>query len=677
MSRTPLRQDAPAWPRALALVPLLTALLLAAPAHADGVPDPGAPHAVSPAPAGTPTGDAGAGKTVFDNQCAACHTATPGRNGFGPSLAGVVGRRAGSLRGYHYTDAMAHSGITWTAPEIESFLASSTAKVPGTAMAVSLSDPKARADVVAWLATLSGPANDAQAAAPAPAPTPVRGGPTQAELLGAARDRASWLYASKDWSGQRYVDLAQITPANANRLRAECIFRTDRSGATQSNPLVYDGVLYFTSEELTFAIDAATCRPRWTHRWDIKDGALSRTNRGVAIKDGRLVRGTPDGWLIELNMADGSLIWQRKIADAKSSQYLSMPPLIYENLIIVGPAGADWGAKNWVGAFDLVTGAPVWRFNVIPDDGEPGADSWPSAEARAHGGGSLWTPFTLDAERGVLWVPVGNPAPDFYRDVREGANLYTNAALALDVRSGRLLWHRQFGPADDHDRDLSQTSPLFSAGGRRLIAIGGKDGLLRVIDRDSHAQLFETAITSREGFDAQPTPEGVHSCPGLLGGLEWNGPAYSPRAHALYVSSIDWCGTFTRAAQPPAFVANAHYYGGAVAPDPADRRKGWIQALDATTGKPRWKREWPTPLTAGIVATAGGVLFTGDLDNNFLALDAATGRTLYRFNTGGSVGGGVVSYEIGGHQYVATTSGVVSGFFGGTGTSAIVVFGLP
>jgi len=623
-------------------------------------------------------GNADAGKQVFQNQCSSCHTVVPGQNGFGPSLAGVVGRRAGSLGNFKYSDAMAHSGLTWSEAEIESFIASSTTKLPGTAMQVAVADATARADVVAYLETLAGA--PAQAAAPR-APTPISGGPTQAQLMNAAADKANWLYASKDWTGQRYVDLKEITPANASRLRASCIYRSNTAGSTQTNPLVYDGTIYFTIDEATVAIDAATCRERWTQKWEMKDAALSKSNRGVAIKDGRLVRGTPDGYLIALNMADGSVIWSRKIADAKTSQYLSMPPLIYEDMVIYGPAGADWGAKNWLGAFSLKTGEPIWRFNVIPEDGEPGADTWPSAAARQHGGGSLWTPLAFDAAKGVLWVPVGNPAPDFFRDARPGSNLYTNSAVALDVKTGKLIWYHQFGPADEHDRDLSQTSPLFSAsvGGktRNFVAVSGKDGLLRVLDRDSHDQLYEIPITDRTGFDVSPTPEGAHSCPGLLGGMEWNGPAYSPITHALYVATIDWCGKFTRNDSAPAFTANSHYYGGAVAPDPREQAKGWLQSVDATTGKVRWKRQWPTPLVAAVTATAGGVLFTGDLNNNFLAIDAASGRTLYEFNTGGSIGGGVISYALKGKQYVATTSGTVSGFFGGTGTSAIMVFALP
>jgi alcohol dehydrogenase (cytochrome c) len=327
-----------------------------------------------------------------------------------------------------------------------------------------------------------------------------------------------------------------------------------------------------------------------------------------------------------------------------------MPPMIFEDEVIYGPAGADWGSKNWVGAFDLKTGAPRWRFNLVPDAGEPGADSWSDPAARDHGGGSVWTPLSLDVAKGVLYLLVGNPAPDFFESARPGDNLYTNSAVALDVRTGKLLWFHQFGPADSHDRDLSQVSPLFTAPvdgrSRDLIAVSGKDGLLRVLDRDSHAQLFETAITTRTGWDVAPTVAGAHSCPGLLGGVEYNGPAYSPSSHTLYVSAVDWCATFTRAEKAPQYTANAHYYGGAANPDPRNQARGWIRALDATTGKEQWTREWPTPLVAGITATGAGVLFSGDLDNNFFALDALTGRTLYTFNTGGAVGGGTAAIVV-------------------------------
>ncbi len=204
--------------------------------------------------------------------------------------------------------------------------------------------------------------------------------------------------------------------------------------------------------------------------------------------------------------------------------------------------------------------------------------------------------------------------------------------------------------------------------------LSGKDGLLRLLDRDSREEFYAVPVTTRENVDAMPTVEGVHRCPGLLGGVEWNGPAYDPGSNTLFVPAVDWCGTFSKAPKDPPIMQGMHYYGGAVASDPREKSKGWLTAFDASTGKERWKYASPTPLVAGVTATSGGVLFTGDLNNDFLALDAKTGDVLYRFNTGGSIGGGVVTYALDGKQYVAATSGTVSAFFGGSGLPAVVIF---
>src|SRR5262249_52439666 len=275
----------------------------------------------------------------------------------------------------------------------------------------------------------------------------------------------------------------------------------------------------------------------------------------------------------------------------------------------------------------------------------------------------------------LLFVPVGNPAPDFYLEARPGTNLYTNSVVVLDVKTGKLAWYKQFGPNDANDRDLSQVSPILSAnakGKRRNLVTGtGKDGWLRMVDRDTREVLYEAPITTLKDHDKVPAVGGVHGCPGLLGGMEWNGPAYSPTTNTLFVAAVDWCGTFNKEEKAPQWTEFAHHYGGSVTPDPREQAKGWLQAFDVSTGKMRWRQQWDTPLVAAVTVTSGGMLFTGDLNNDFLAIDAASGKTLYRFNTGGTIGGGVLSYELGGKQYVATTSGVVSGFFGGSGTSAV------
>ena len=618
--------------------------------------------------------DVGAGQEIYQAQCSACHSNQPGVNGIGPSLAGVAGRKAASLPGFHYTPAISGSGLTWDAKTFIQFLADPTKLVPGTAMTVMVPDETGRANLFAYLATLKDNTAEVKPSGP---PVPKITGPTQAELDGAGAATDAWLYASHDYAGTRFVDLNQITPENAKNLRPVCLYRSEQSASVQTSPLVYGGVMYLTFGRATVAIDAKTCRERWTYIWQPKGQEISPANRGAAIKDGKLVRGTADGYLIALDMTDGSLLWSQPVASAAGGQYFSMPPLIYGDLIIAGPSGADFGAKNWVGAFKLETGEPVWKFNLVPDPGEPGAETWESAKSLKHGGGSLWTPLSFDAKAGIVYLPVGNPAPDFYGEIRPGANLYTNSLVALDAKTGRLLWYRQFIPHDVHDADLSQISPLFTAiiDGKKheVISVSGKDGLLRLLDRNSHDQFYEVPITTRENVDALPTVEGVHRCPGLLGGMEWNGPAYDPGSNTLFVPAVDWCGIFTKAPKDPPIMQGMHYYGGAVASDPREKSKGWLTAFDASTGKERWKYASPTPLVAGVTATSGGVLFTGDLNNDFLALDAATGGVLYRFNTGGSIGGGVISYALHGKQYVATTSGTVSAFFGGSGLPAIVI----
>src|SRR6516165_10422938 len=290
--------------------------------------------------------DVGAGQEIYQAQCSACHSNQPGVNGIGPSLAGVAGRKAGSLAGFHYTPAISGSGLTWDAKTFIQFLADPSKLVPGTAMTVMVPDETGRANLYAYLATLKHTTAAAAPGAPLKRAVPKITGPTQAELDQAASATDVWLYASHDYPGTRFVDLDQITPANARNLRPVCLYRSEQTASVQTSPLVYGGVMYLTFGRATVAIDAKTCRERWTYIWQPKGQEISPANRGGAIKDGKLVRGTADGYLIALDMADGSLLWSKPIASSAGGQYFSMPPLIYGDLIIAGPSGADFGAAR-------------------------------------------------------------------------------------------------------------------------------------------------------------------------------------------------------------------------------------------------------------------------------------------------------------------------------------------
>jgi alcohol dehydrogenase (cytochrome c) len=281
----------------------------------------------------------------------------------------------------------------------------------------------------------------------------------------------------------------------------------------------------------------------------------------------------------------------------------------------------------------------------------------------------------------LVFVPVGNPAPDFYGDVRLGSNLYTNSLVALDARTGKAVWHYQAIPHDTHDWDLTQVSPLFTAEvkgkQRQLVSVVGKDGLLHVLDRETHEPLYEVAVTRRENVELPVTHEGVHVCPGPLGGVQWNGPAFSPKTNTLYVPAVDWCGTFRKAVLLQ-HLAGRNYMGGTWSPDPVEQARGWLTAIDASTGAIRWRYESRRPMLAAVAATSADLLFTGELDGDFLVLDARDGTVLYRFNTGGAMNGGVVTYLVGGKQYVAATSGNATYFWRTpVGSATVIVFSLP
>jgi alcohol dehydrogenase (cytochrome c) len=289
--------------------------------------------------------------------------------------------------------------------------------------------------------------------------------------------------------------------------------------------------------------------------------------------------------------------------------------------------------------------------------------------------------LSLDVERGIVYVPVANPAPDFYGDARPGKNLYTSSMLALDARTGKLNWFYQLVPHDEHDWDTTQVSPLFTttiAGKtRKLVATSGKDGLLHVLDRETHEHLYAVPVTTRKNVDVPLTTGGVPSCPGVLGGVQWNGPAFNPGTNMLYVNAVDWCGTFAKA-ENLRFVEGSLYMGGTVRTDPPDKSRGWLTAIDASTGTVKWKFESTRPLLAAVTATSANLLFTGELTGDFMALDAKTGEVLYRFNTGGRMNGGVITYSINGRQYIAVASGAANGFWAvPPGSATIVLFALP
>jgi alcohol dehydrogenase (cytochrome c) len=502
-------------------------------------------------------------------------------------------------------------------------------------------------------------------------------------------DGGDWLYVDYDLAGTRYSRLKQINARNVSQSIKVCTYSFPDKEPSQTAPLVFAGIVYVTTAHYTVAIDGFDCHVVWTSKWSPRDHETMNTHRGAALASGKIIRGTSDGFLLALDAKDGRLLWSRQIANPNEGYFISMPPLVHGDLVYIGPAGAEWASKGWVSAFRVSDGEQVWRFNIVPDDGEPGASTWgTNPSAREHGGGNLWTPMTFDVEKNLLYVPGGNAAPDIYDEGRPGDNLYTNSLIALDGTTGHLAWYRQFIRHDVHDYDVTHVGPVFKTAidglPRNVIASTGKDGMLRLLDRDSKDILYSVPFTSRVNAEAAVTTTPMRVCPGTLGGQEWNGSTYYAKLNLLVVPATDWCAEFKKDTAPPdpeKEHTHGWYFGGETKFDAWSAARGRLTAFDASTGQEKWRYDAAKPLVAGVTATAGDLIFTAELTGDLLALDARTGKVLLRSPLGGPAGGGVVTYNAHGIQNLAVVSGFVGVFnmiapeIGG-GNTTVTVFRL-
>lgn len=549
----------------------------------------------------------------------------------------------------------------------------SSALAPGPAMDTKLSAAAAAHDPAAVLAQLE----PRPASFPGPATvygTASTNRPDEAELL--ANSDADWLMYNKSYSGQRYSGLRQINVGNAARLRPVCVFQTGEIGSFENAPVVYDGVMYITTAWGTYAVGANDCKLEWQSHYDGSTSAPMKLTRGVALYRGKVFRTTPNGHLLALDAQTGRLLWDVWMTDPERGYWLSGAPIAFGGKVFMGEAGADWGADGHVMAFDADTGRHVWTFDIIPTGSELGADTW--GKGAAHGGGSMWSTFALQPIAGgaLLFASTGNPAPDFNSAARPGDNLFTNSVVALNASTGKVVWYVQQVPHDTHDWDTAAAPILYATpDGGRYMAVVNKGGWLYIYDRRTHRLLRKSEITSHLNVDTPVSSKPIRVCPGNIGGALWNGPTYSPAAGIMVTNAIDWCGEETLHPQP--FVAASADFDGSFSFDPMTKARGWIRAFDAT-GRPLWQRRMPSPMVAGLTATAGGVILTGSTGGDFLVLDVRSGSTLYRFQTGGSVAGAPSTYRIGDTQYVAVPSSGGPSWtpWGAVGAGAVFVFAL-
>jgi alcohol dehydrogenase (cytochrome c) len=511
-------------------------------------------------------------------------------------------------------------------------------------------------------------------------------------VLHADREPANWLSYSSTLSNQRYSRLDQITAANAKNLELQWVWQARSLEKFEATALVVDGVLYTVqAPNDVVALDAATGRIFWTFPYEPSPDARTccgRVNRGLAILGDTLYMGTIDAHLLAIDSRNGKLLWETTVADAAGRYSITMAPLIVGDEVIVGTAGGDMGIRGLIAAFDAHTGEARWRFRTIPGAGEPGNETW-SGDSWQKGGAAVWNAGAYDPDTNFVFFGTGNPAPDWDGRSRLGDNLYSDSVVALDADTGKLEWYYQFTPHDELDYDATQVPVLadmtWHGQPRKLMLWANRNGVMYVLDRVTGELLLGKPYVETnwmDGFDAHgrpqrvpgkvPTPEGTLIRPHVHGATNWAPPSYSPKTGLFYVAHWEHSGIIVTEGESPRGVGinRRQTTMGQVNLQPFfnddDEAYGVIRAYDPQTLDPAWEFRMADITWGGVLSTSGNVLFGGGKEGYFLALDARSGRLLWKAAVGGQINSGPMSYAVGGKQYVAVAAG-----------NALFAFALP
>ena len=504
-------------------------------------------------------------------------------------------------------------------------------------------------------------------------------------LVGADREPSNWLTYSGNYQSQRFSQLTQVNRQNVAQLKPAWIYQLRRAGVFETSPIVVDGVMYITEPPSTAtALDVRTGRPLWSYTPSIPADVIiigsPPVNRGVAILDDSVFLGTVHGHLVALDAKSGAVRWDVTVDDNKHGYYLTLAPLALDGKIVVGVSGAETGIRGFVDAYDPKSGKRLWRTHTIPAPGEPGSETW-GGDSWKTGGGSTWLTGSFDPALNLLYWMTGNAGPDYNGDDRPGDNLYTCSVLALDPESGRIRWHFQFTPHDVHDWDSNQIPVLFDAPvngrARKLMGVANRNGFYYLLDRESGEFLTATPFVKQnwaERIDAKgrpmvragtaPSVEGVLIYPNIQGASNWYSPSYSPQTKFFYQAAREMGTYYYKGAMK--YKPGEAFTGGGGRAVNGDDQFGAIRALDATTGALKWEFKLLSTPMAGVVSTAGGLVFGGSQEGNFFALDAENGKPLWDLQLGGEIRANPMSFAVDGRQYVAIAAGY-----------SLFVFGLP
>lgn len=648
-------------------------------------------------------GDPKAGEQIFlgSGQCATCHVARGRGSSNGPDLSGVARRmtlpqmtqslvepgariptgydsvsvelkNGNKLQGFARAQGSHDLVLQTIDGKLHVLLDSEYRSVTSdkrSVMPIFQGTADQRRDLLAYLSTLNGvgvgPLKDAQPSF------------AKAEIDAIEHPaKGNWPAYNGNLDGNRDSPLDQINVKSVGKLQLQWTYSINFFGL-ETTPIVVDGVMYVTGNNQVYALSGKTGREIWRYERPRSAGATISgdaaigVNRGVAVLGDRVFYLTDNAHLIALNRLTGALMWDVDTPEGAAGLYGgTSAPLVVGDLVITGVSGGDNGIRGFVAAYKATTGELAWKLMTIPKPGDTGpiADTW-KGSALGLGGGATWTTGSADTDANVVYWPVGNPHPDTDGDERLGSNLYTNSDLAIDAKTGKLLWHFQFTPHDLHDWDANEPIVLVNAKwrgqDRKLLLHANRNGFLYVLDRATGKPLLASKMVDKltwaSGMNEETwTPnllpanetneQGVLTCPAVRGATNWYSTAYNPSTRLYYVMTVEDCGYYRKA-------EDGGYGRYSNLADPA---KKILRAFNIETGKAEWQIDMPGPVQSnysGVLTTSGNLVFFGESSGGFAAVDARTGKYLWHFETNHFIKASPMTYEVDGRQYVAIASG--------------------
>jgi len=503
---------------------------------------------------------------------------------------------------------------------------------------------------------------------------------TTEQLVKGATDTSNVLNYGMGYNLQRFSTLKQINKDTVKNLVPVWNYSFNDDRSEESQPLVYQGVIYVTSHNATMAVDAKTGKQIWKSKIEYpaetpRIVCCGIINRGAALYDGKVFRTTLDANVIALDAKDGKELWRQKAADIKEGYSMTVAPLVADGVVITGISGAEFGTRGFIDGWDPATGKHLWRTHSIPSQEEPGGDTW-KGDTWKLGGGSTWITGSYDPELNTVYWGIGNPGP-FNSAVRPGDNLYTCSVLAMDPKTGKIKWHYQFSPNNPFDYDSVAEMVLadMNVEGKptKVLMDANRNGFFYVLDRTNGKLLaanpyvkvnWATGIDMKTGRPietdvSKDAREGkkVTVYPSILGGKNWEPMSFNPQTGLAYANTLAFGGRYKT--EPVTFKQGEWYLGMDLTDlwEWGDGPRGHLKAIDPMTGKAKWEAPSDIPRFSGVLSTAGGVVFSGALTGEFEAFDADTGKKLWQFQTGSGIEGQPVTWQQDGVQYVAVTSG--------------------